>query len=178
MGRLSVDSRVSHRKKSKLIEQCRSCRTNVPRQWLCCGTLARSKPELIVPPTLKITGKLLQYSVKATVMASRPMGVGGHPAGVAPPIIPGGGGMSSGQVGGPSPVITAGGAASTTSTGTGAKSTSLSALQEIEEAYNKRLDLDVAQLMESFSDIIKVASVRASGAPNGNRDLSPLSRGY
>ncbi|KAF9351435.1 Mediator of RNA polymerase II transcription subunit 22 [Mortierella sp. NVP85] len=87
------------------------------------------------------------------------MGVGGHPAGVAAPIIPGGGGMSSGQVGGPSPVITAGGATSTVNTGVGAKSTSLSALQEIEEAYNKRLDLDVNQLMESFSDIIKVASI-------------------
>jgi len=70
--------------------------------------------------------------------------------------------MSSGQVGGPSPVITAGGATSTASTGVGAKSTSLSALQEIEEAYNKRLDLDVNQLMESFSDIIKVASVSES----------------
>lgn len=73
--------------------------------------------------------------------------------------------MSSGQVGGPSPVITAGGAVPTTNAGTGAKSTSLSALQEIEEAYNKRLDSDVAQLIESFSDIIKVASVRASMAP-------------
>lgn len=67
--------------------------------------------------------------------------------------------MSSGQVGGPSPVITAGGAVPTANTGAGAKSTSPSALQEIEEAYNKRLDLDVAQLMESFSDIIKVASI-------------------
>ncbi|KAF9945722.1 Mediator of RNA polymerase II transcription subunit 22 [Modicella reniformis] len=89
-------------------------------------------------------------------MASRP---GGHQPGVTTPIIAGAGGLGSGQVGGPAPVITAGGATPATNVGTGVKNASLSALQEIEEAYNKRLDLDVAQLMESFGDIIKVASI-------------------
>ncbi|KAF9355820.1 Mediator of RNA polymerase II transcription subunit 22 [Mortierella sp. AD094] len=88
-------------------------------------------------------------------MTSRPMGIGGSAAGVPAPII------SSGSIGGAAPVITAGGAVPTAATGggVGVKSASLSALQEIEEAYNKRLDNDVAQLMESFGDIVKVASI-------------------
>ncbi|KAG0004559.1 Mediator of RNA polymerase II transcription subunit 22 [Entomortierella chlamydospora] len=87
-------------------------------------------------------------------MTSRPMGIGGSAAGVPAPII------ASGTIG-TAPVITAGGAVPTAAVGGGAgvKSASLSALQEIEEAYNKRLDNDVAQLMESFGDIVKVASI-------------------
>ncbi|KAF9165093.1 Mediator of RNA polymerase II transcription subunit 22 [Mortierella sp. AD010] len=87
-------------------------------------------------------------------MTSRPMGIGGSAAGVPTPII------ASGSIG-TAPVITAGGAVPTAagSGGAGVKSASLSALQEIEEAYNKRLDNDVAQLMESFGDIVKVASI-------------------
>ncbi|KAF8938046.1 Mediator of RNA polymerase II transcription subunit 22 [Dissophora ornata] len=86
------------------------------------------------------------------------MGMGGPVGGVSTPIIPG-----AGPIGVAAPVITAGGAAVTAGgvgIGAGAKKgSSLSGLQEIEETYNKRLDADVAQLMESFGDIIKVASI-------------------
>ncbi|KAG0323585.1 hypothetical protein BGZ99_002718 [Dissophora globulifera] len=89
-----------------------------------------------------------------------PMGIGGAPvSGLT--NIPGGGGVA---LGGVTPVITAGGAAVTAGggvggVGMGAKGSNLSGLQEIEEAYNKRLDADVAQLLESFGDIVKVASI-------------------
>ncbi|KAF8986504.1 Mediator of RNA polymerase II transcription subunit 22 [Entomortierella lignicola] len=94
-------------------------------------------------------------------MTSRPMGIGGPTVGVPAPNIP------AGSIGGSAPIITAGGAVPTATSGggggagggIGVKSASLSALQEIEEAYNKRLDNDVAQLMESFGDIVKVASI-------------------
>lgn len=46
----------------------------------------------------------------------------------------------------------------------GTRKPNLSALQEIEEKYNKRLDDDISQLMESFGDIVKVASVRRKQA--------------
>ncbi|KAF9116369.1 Mediator of RNA polymerase II transcription subunit 22 [Mortierella sp. AM989] len=83
------------------------------------------------------------------------MGIGGPATGGSAPNI------SIGSIGGVAPVITAGGAVPTATAGGGGgvKSASLSALQEIEEAYNKRLDSDVAQLMESFGDIVKVASI-------------------
>ncbi|KAI7828881.1 hypothetical protein BC939DRAFT_393801 [Gamsiella multidivaricata] len=71
----------------------------------------------------------------------------------------------------PAPVITAGGASAAGGPGIGAKSSSLSALQEIEEAYNKRLDMDVAQLMESFGDIVKVASGRATNIVSSAESL-------
>ncbi|KAF9429458.1 Mediator of RNA polymerase II transcription subunit 22 [Entomortierella beljakovae] len=95
-------------------------------------------------------------------MATRPMGMGGPGVGMSTAAV-----IPSGVA----PVITAGGAASTVATaavgggggagggGVGVKSASQSALEEIEEAYNKRLDNDVTQLMESFNDIIKVASI-------------------
>ncbi|KAG0380197.1 Mediator of RNA polymerase II transcription subunit 22 [Mortierella sp. AD032] len=105
--------------------------------------------------------------------AYRPMGAGGPAGG---PGMPGGvGGVGGGpggagqNTGAGSPVIGGGGVATSAPGGAGAagaganaggatRNTNLSALQEIEEAYNKRLDMDVAQLMESFGDIIKVAS--------------------
>ncbi|KAF9564983.1 Mediator of RNA polymerase II transcription subunit 22 [Mortierella alpina] len=88
-------------------------------------------------------------------MASRPMG--------SAPLMAGGG-VSAGSVPGAAAGMQAGGAAVTGagaagSGATGAKSAGLTALQEIEESYNKRLDMDVAQLMESFGDIVKVASI-------------------
>src|SRR5690348_1824679 len=85
-------------------------------------------------------------------------GVGGAPgqvAGAGNPVI-GGGGVAAGGVAGGAGGNAAGGAAGA---GGATRNTNLSALQEIEEAYNKRLDMDVAQLMESFGDIIKTASV-------------------
>ncbi|KAF9430733.1 Mediator of RNA polymerase II transcription subunit 22 [Podila epigama] len=71
------------------------------------------------------------------------------PPGPAPPTV-GGIGAGAGALG-----VGAGAAMG------GAKDRrgTLSALQEIEEAYNKRLDADIGQLMESFGDIIKVASI-------------------
>ncbi|OAQ28071.1 hypothetical protein K457DRAFT_76792 [Linnemannia elongata AG-77] len=83
-------------------------------------------------------------------------GVGGAPgqvAGAGNPVI-GGGGVAAGGVAGGAAGNAAGGAAGA---GGATRNTNLSALQEIEEAYNKRLDMDVAQLMESFGDIIKTA---------------------
>ncbi|KAK3841044.1 MAG: surfeit locus protein 5 subunit 22 of mediator complex-domain-containing protein [Linnemannia gamsii] len=109
--------------------------------------------------------------------AYRPMGAGGPAGG---PGMPGGvGGVGGGpggagqNTGAGSPVIGGGGVATSAPGGAGAagaganaggatRNTNLSALQEIEEAYNKRLDMDVAQLMESFGDIIKVASITHS----------------
>ncbi|KAG0206325.1 Mediator of RNA polymerase II transcription subunit 22 [Mortierella sp. GBA30] len=78
--------------------------------------------------------------------------------------MPGVGGVTAGPVSGAAPGVQAGGAVITGTGPAGAGSTAtknagLTALQEIEEAYNKRLDMDVAQLMESFGDIIKVASI-------------------
>ncbi|KAF9088454.1 Mediator of RNA polymerase II transcription subunit 22 [Mortierella sp. GBA35] len=109
--------------------------------------------------------------------AYRPMGAGG-PTGGPGASMPGGvGGVGGAGGAGPnagagSP-ITGGGGVATSVAGAGAggvggagagaggttRNTNLSALQEIEEAYNKRLDSDVAVLMESFGDIIKVASI-------------------
>jgi hypothetical protein len=81
-------------------------------------------------------------------------GGAGQNTGAGSPVIGGvptsaAGGAAGSNVGG-----AAGGAA-----GGATRNTNLGALQEIEEAYNKRLDMDVAQLMESFGDIIKTASV-------------------
>ncbi|KAF9129111.1 Mediator of RNA polymerase II transcription subunit 22 [Mortierella sp. 14UC] len=88
-------------------------------------------------------------------------GVGGGPAGQntgqGSPII-GGGGVTASAPGG----AASGGGANAGASGGATRNTNLSALQEIEEAYNKRLDMDVAQLMESFGDIIKVASITHS----------------
>ncbi|KAG0256228.1 Mediator of RNA polymerase II transcription subunit 22 [Mortierella polycephala] len=84
------------------------------------------------------------------------------------PIIPGSSsGAGPGLVAGAVPVIQAGGVPAMAS-GAGSAiggaaavrgNQSLNALQEIEEVYNKRLDMDVAQLMESFGDIVKVAPI-------------------
>jgi hypothetical protein len=93
-------------------------------------------------------------------MASRPIGAPGLPG----PGVPGvGAGPGANPQGAPPPTIGGigagpGGAAAAS----GARKPNLSALQEIEENYNKRLDLDISQLMESFGDIVKVASVRRS----------------
>ncbi|KAG0271261.1 Mediator of RNA polymerase II transcription subunit 22 [Linnemannia exigua] len=90
-------------------------------------------------------------------------GVGGGPGGAGQntsagsPII-GGGGVGTSAPGGGGPGAAGAGA----NAGGVTRNTNLSALQEIEEAYNKRLDMDVAQLMESFGDIIKVASITHS----------------
>lgn len=91
-------------------------------------------------------------------MASRPIGAPGPGPGV--PGV-GGAGPGANPQGAPPPTIGGigagpGGAA----TASGTRKPNLSALQEIEENYNKRLDLDISQLMESFGDIVKVASVR------------------
>jgi len=125
--------------------------------------------------------------------AYRPMGVGG-PAGGPGASMPGGmgvGGPGTGQnVGGAgSPIIGGGGGIATSQVGGGAgnvgtgaggatRNTNLSALQEIEEAYNKRLDSDVAQLMESFGDIIKVASVSHSSFTCFSLSLSFSQRNF
>ncbi|KAG0052103.1 Mediator of RNA polymerase II transcription subunit 22 [Gryganskiella cystojenkinii] len=55
--------------------------------------------------------------------------------------------------------VTAGQTAAMAAAAAAARNANLSALQEIEETYNKRLDMDVNQLMESFGDIIKVATI-------------------
>ncbi|GJJ72026.1 mediator of RNA polymerase II transcription subunit 22 [Entomortierella parvispora] len=107
-------------------------------------------------------------------MASRPpgtpilggqgVGVGGLSGGVGS-TTPGGSAAAStagpgvaasivGGIGG-----TAGQTAAMAAAAVAARNANLSALQEIEEAYNKRLDMDVNQLMESFGDIIKVANI-------------------
>ncbi|KAF9934391.1 Mediator of RNA polymerase II transcription subunit 22 [Linnemannia zychae] len=117
----------------------------------------------------------------------RPMGAGGPPG--APGGIGGVGGAGAGQnTGSGSPVIGGSGAATSTGTAgsgtagiTGAvggavRNTNLSALQEIEEAYNKRLDMDVSQLMESFSDIIKVASITHSESSSQSKDKYKLAQ--
>ena len=110
-------------------------------------------------------------------MASRPpgtpilggqgVGVGGLSGGVGS-ATPGGStaGAAAGTAGpGASASIvggiggTAGQTAAMAAAAVAARNANLSALQEIEEAYNKRLDMDVNQLMESFGDIIKVANV-------------------
>ncbi|KAF9973065.1 Mediator of RNA polymerase II transcription subunit 22 [Actinomortierella ambigua] len=45
-----------------------------------------------------------------------------------------------------------------------------SALQEIEEAYNKRLDADITQLLDSFGDIVRVASIAHPDNPSQTKD--------
>ncbi|KAI1294569.1 hypothetical protein EDD11_008100 [Mortierella claussenii] len=80
-------------------------------------------------------------------------GVGG-PVGSMPGIAGGAGYIASASA----PGGGGGGGGGAAGSAAGSKNANLSALQEIEESYNKRLDLDVAQLMESFGDIIKVAS--------------------
>ncbi|KAG0230866.1 Mediator of RNA polymerase II transcription subunit 22 [Actinomortierella wolfii] len=44
------------------------------------------------------------------------------------------------------------------------------ALQEIEEAYNKRLDADITQLLDSFGDIVRVASIGHLDNPSQTKD--------
>lgn len=83
-------------------------------------------------------------------------GPGGQNIGAGSPVI-GGGGVAASTAGGAAG-SNAGGVAGGAAAGA-TRNTNLSALQEIEEAYNKRLDMDVSQLMESFGDIIKTASV-------------------
>ncbi|KAF9906959.1 Mediator of RNA polymerase II transcription subunit 22 [Linnemannia zychae] len=107
--------------------------------------------------------------------AYRPMGAGGPAGGPGMPGIGVGGGPAGQNTGAGSPIIgnggvvtsaaggaAGGGGANAGAAGGATRNTNLSALQEIEEAYNKRLDMDVAQLMESFGDIIKVASITHS----------------
>ncbi|KAF8928599.1 Mediator of RNA polymerase II transcription subunit 22 [Haplosporangium gracile] len=127
--------------------------------------------------------------------AYRPMGAGG-PAG-GPGGMPGGiggvGGAGAGlNTGAGSPVIGGGGVATSAAGGAAGggpggnaaagaaggvtRNTNLSALQEIEEAYNKRLDMDVTQLMESFGDIIKTASITHSESLTQSKDKYKLAQ--
>ncbi|KAF9154944.1 Mediator of RNA polymerase II transcription subunit 22 [Linnemannia schmuckeri] len=125
--------------------------------------------------------------------AYRPMGAGGPTGG--PGGMPGGvggvGGAGAGLgTGAGSPVIGGGGVATSAAGGAAGggagaaagaaggatRNTNLSALQEIEEAYNKRLDMDVAQLMESFGDIIKTASITHSESLAQSKDKYKLAQ--
>ncbi|KAF9317390.1 Mediator of RNA polymerase II transcription subunit 22 [Linnemannia elongata] len=99
-------------------------------------------------------------------------GAAGQVAGAGNPVI-GGGGVAAGGVAGGAGGNAAGGAAGA---GGATRNTNLSALQEIEEAYNKRLDMDVAQLMESFGDIIKTASITHSESLTQSKDKYKLAQ--
>lgn len=95
-------------------------------------------------------------------MASRPIGAPGLP-GSGVPGVGGASGPGVNPQGAPQPSTIGGigaGPGGGAAAAAGARKPNLSALQEIEEKYNKRLDDDIGQLMESFGDIVKVASVR------------------
>ncbi|KAF9579060.1 Mediator of RNA polymerase II transcription subunit 22, partial [Lunasporangiospora selenospora] len=97
------------------------------------------------------------------------VGLGALGAGASPGVVPAGGvpagavGSVAGATAGQGVIpgnVTLGGVGGPASNANAAgRNVGLNALQEIEEAYNKRLDTDLSTLMESFGDIVKVAKI-------------------